>query len=81
MLFFNEIAEARDLAKKKFQLTLELKRSSEGVYEVMNASMNAIRVKLDSSLAKHLCIADPSLDLEFLAQVKKIMPYALMSHK
>ena len=32
--------------------------------------MNAKRVKLDFSLAKHLSIADPNLGHSFLAQIK-----------
>ena len=37
----------------------------------MNAAMDAKRVKLDSSLAKHLSIADPGLGHGFLAQIKR----------
>ena len=37
----------------------------------MNATMNAKRVKLDSSLAKHLLIADRGLGHGFLAQIKR----------
>ena len=37
----------------------------------MNAVMDAKRVKLDSSLAKDLPIVDPSLEHEFLAQIKR----------
>jgi hypothetical protein len=47
------------------------KRSSEGITAFMNAAMDAKRVKLDSSLAKHLPIADSSLGHEFLAQIKR----------
>ena len=36
----------------------------------MNAAMDAKRVKLDSSLVKHLPIADLSLGHDFLAQIK-----------
>jgi hypothetical protein len=67
-----DIADAEDLAKKKyFELTPESERSSEGITAFMNAAMDAKRVKLDSSLAKHLPIADPSLGHEFLVQIKR----------
>ena len=33
--------------------------------------MDAKHVKLDSSLVKHLLIADPFLGLKFLVQIKK----------
>ena len=37
----------------------------------MNAAMDAKRVKLDSSLAQHLPIADLGLGYDFLAQIKR----------
>ena len=67
-----DIVDAGDLAKKKyFELTPESERSSEGITAFMNVAMDAKRVKLDSSLAKHLPIADPSLGHKFLIQIKR----------
>ena len=37
----------------------------------MNAAMDAKRVKLDSSLAKHLPIADPRLGHKLFAKIKR----------
>ena len=62
------------MAKKKyFEVTVEHERSVEGITEFMNAAMDVKRVKLDSSLAKHLPIVDPSLGHNFLAQINGIM--------
>ena len=37
----------------------------------MTTAIDAKRVKLDSSLAKHLPIENPSLRYEFLGQIKR----------
>ena len=73
MLFVQrDIADAGDLAKKKyFEVTVEHERSIEGITEFMNAAIDAKRVKQDSSLAKHLPIADPGLGQGFLAQIER----------
>ena len=55
---------------KYFEVTQEIKRFVKWITEYMNAAMNAKRVKLDFSLAKHLSIADPNLGHSFLAQIK-----------
>ena len=57
--------------KKCFEVTVEHERFIEGITEFMNAAMDAKRVKLDPSLAKHLPIADPGLGQGFLAQIKR----------
>jgi len=67
-----DIANTGDLAKKKyFEVTVEHERSVEGIIEFMNVAMDAKRVKLDSSFAKHLPIADLGLEHDFLAQIKR----------
>ena len=50
-----------------FEVTIEYERFVEGITEFMNAAMDAKRIKLESSLAKHLPIADPCLGQGFLA--------------
>ena len=57
--------------KKYFEITQEHERSDKGIYEFMNAALDAKRVKLNSSLAKHLPITDPSLGHCFLVQIKR----------
>lgn len=72
LVFQHEIAEAGYLAQILFlQLTPKLDRSSEGVYKIMIATMDAKHIKLDSNLTKHLPIANHSLGLEFLAQATR----------
>lgn len=50
---------------------LEYDWSSEGVTQFMDVTMGTRCLKLDFSLAKHLPIANSSLGLEFLAQVRR----------
>lgn len=49
------------------ELTLKYDRSFEVVTEFMNVAMDVKRIKLYSSLAKHLPIAEPSLGHQSLA--------------
>lgn len=46
---------------------LKHERSSKGITEFMNVTMDAKCVKLDSNLAKHIPIISPSLGHGFLA--------------
>lgn len=65
--FFSVRLPMPKILQKKIQLTPKLERSSEGVFQVMNATMDTKRVKMDFNLTKHLPITDPSLGLDFLA--------------
>ena len=79
-LFGVIFADAGYLAKKKyFELTPNNERSSEEITAFMNVTMDAKRVKLDSSLAKHLPIADPSLGHDFWLKSNNIMIYVMKS--
>ena len=49
----------------------------KGVFEVINATMNVKRVKLESKSFKALTIVNIFLGLEFLAQIKKIYDFVL----
>ena len=73
MLFVQcDIADAGDLVKKiYFKVTLEHERSVEEVTEFMNAAMNSKRIKLDSSVGKHLPIVKSNLGHSFFAQIKR----------
>jgi hypothetical protein len=73
MLFVQrDIADARNLVKiKYFKLTQVHKSSTKGITEFINTSMDAKRIQIDSSLAKHLFITDPSLGHGCLAQIKR----------
>jgi hypothetical protein len=64
------ICSAWHLTKKNFENTQEHERFVKGIIEFMNTKIDAKCVKLDSSLAKHIPIADPSLGHNFLAQIK-----------
>ena len=57
--------------KKYFEVTQEHERYVERITEFINAAMDARRVKLVSSLAKHLPIADSSLEYGLLAEIKR----------
>ena len=73
MLFVQrDIADASDLSKKKYyEIIVEHERSVESKTEFMNVTIDAKRVKLNSSLAKYLPIADLGLRQDFLDQIKR----------
>ena len=73
MLFVHrDIADARDLAKKKyFMVILKHEKFVKEINKFMNAAMDAKRIKLNSNFVKHLPITNYGLGHNFLAQMKR----------
>lgn len=56
---------------KNFELNLEHNQSFEDLTKFINATIDAKRRNINSSIVKHMSIADSCVGPEFLAQVKQ----------